>query len=334
MRQRTLIELVVILFLSVLLIFLVRAYFAIKPAPGAGAKVVIVVKPGERLIDVARELEEKGIISDHRLLVALAKLKRVEKKIQVGEYEFSQGDSVDKILDDLVKGRQRYYRLVVPEGSNLWDIARILNKSGIWSGEKFLDLAFNQRFVQSLGINAKSLEGYLYPDTYYFRRYDTEEQIIRAMHKRFLEVWKPEWDKRSKELGLTRHQILTIASIIEKETSRKEEKPLVSAVIYNRLKRGMKLECDPTVIYGLLPNFDGNLRKKDLERWTPYNTYLNSGLPPGPICNPGKDAIESALYPADVDYLYFVSKGNGTHYFSSTYKEHRKAVEKYQLHRR
>jgi len=332
MRKKLGLEIFLMLFFALMVIGGVWLYYALRSPAQEG--VIIEVKPGEKLIEVAKELEKKGVISDHRLLVGLAKLKGVEKKIQVGEYEFSPGMSINQILDALVKGRQRYYKLVVPEGSNLWDIARILEKTGIWDGNKFLDLAFDPKFIRSLGLKTKSLEGYLYPDTYFFKRYETEEDIIRAMHKHFQEIWKPQYTRRAKKLGFSQHQIITIASIIEKETSQKPEKPLVSAVIHNRLKKGMRLELDPTVIYGLLPNFDGNLRKKDLEHWTPYNTYLNSGLPPGPICNPGKDAIESALYPAEVDYLYFVSKGDGTHYFSSTYAEHKKAVEKYQLRRR
>ena len=298
---------------------------------GKAEKVIILVQPGAHLKEVARELEDKGVISDAGVLVFLARLSSDEKKIQAGEYEFETGMGYEQVLEALVKGRQMYYKLVVPEGYNIWQIAELLDRSGIWSAEKFLSLVKDKVFIGSLGLELDSLEGYLYPEGYFIKRYETEKDIIKMMVNRFKERWKTEYEERAKELGLTEREVIILASIIEKETGRRDEKPLVSAVLHNRLKKKMPLCMDPTVIYGLMPGFSGNLTKSDLQTFTPYNTYLNSGLPPGPICNPGEDSIRSALYPAEVNYLYFVSKGDGSHYFSSNYSEHLKAVETYQM---
>lgn len=298
---------------------------------GKAEKVIILVQPGAHLKEVARELEDKGVISDAGVLVFLARLSSDEKKIQAGEYEFETGMGYEQVLEALVKGRQRYYKLVVPEGYNIWQIAELLDRSGIWSAEKFLSLVKDKVFIGSLGLELDSLEGYLYPEGYFIKRYETEKDIIKMMVNRFKERWKTEYEERAKELGLTEREVIILASIIEKETGRRDEKPLVSAVLHNRLKKKMPLCMDPTVIYGLMPGFSGNLTKSNLQTFTPYNTYLNSGLPPGPICNPGEDSIRSALYPAEVNYLYFVSKGDGSHYFSSNYSEHLKAVETYQM---
>ena len=298
---------------------------------GKPEKVIILVQPGAHLREVARELEDKGVVSDAGILVFLARLSSDEKKIQAGEYEFETGMGYEQVLETLVKGRQRYYKLVVPEGYNLWQIAESLERTRIWSGEKFLTYAKDKVFIRSLGLEVDNLDGYLYPEGYLLKRYETEKDIIKMMVNRFNERWRPEFEERAKELGLSQYEVLILASIIEKETGWRDEKPLVSAVLHNRMKKKMPLCMDPTVIYGLMPGFSGNLTKRDLQTFTPYNTYLYSGLPPGPICNPGEDSIRSALYPAEVSYLYFVSKGDGSHYFSSNYSEHLKAVETYQM---
>ncbi|HNR12011.1 MAG TPA: endolytic transglycosylase MltG, partial [Thermodesulfobacteriota bacterium] len=188
-------------------------------------------------------------------------------------------------------------------------------------------------FITSLGIKEGTLEGRLYPDTYKFVRNVKEEEIIRRMVKRFNGVFTEAMRQRANELGLSTQEILTLASMIEKETGAVNEKPLISAVFHNRLKRNMRFQCDPTVIYGL-DNFTGNITKKELQTFTPYNTYVIEGLPPTPIANPGVESIRAALYPSKVDYLYFVSKNNGTHHFSRTMPEHNRAVDSYQRTKR
>jgi len=187
--------------------------------------------------------------------------------------------------------------------------------------------------VRQNGLAGMTFEGYLFPDTYFFPRDVTIEGIISTMVKRFWSVFVPEWQARAKDLGLSVHQTVTLASIIEKETGAAFERPIISSVFHNRLKKKMRLESDPTVIYGI-KNFDGNLTKKHLTTRTPYNTYKIRGLPIGPIANPGSASLEAALYPDDTKYIYFVSRKDRTHQFSMNLKQHNRAVRKYQLGRR
>ncbi len=338
-RRRLIFELVLFLSLlglglTVLTYFYVKVYTArpkLKDGKVCQAELaVITVNPGEGLATVARRLKEQDVITDERLFMIVGRLMNADTRIQVGEYEFMKGTPMRDVLSTLVLGKQKYYKLPLIPGFNIWQVAAQLNLNLIWSGSRFLSLCRDPVFIAKLGIPADSLEGYLYPDTYQFRRFDSEEFIIRAMVRRFEEQWKPEYEKRAQELSLSRHQVITMASIIEKEAGLREERPLVSAVIYNRLRKKMGLFMDPTVIYGLMPNFDGNLTKSDLAQWTPYNTYKIQGLPPGPICSPSDSSIRAALWPADVSYLYFVAKGDGSHNFSSRYEDHLKAVAEYQ----
>jgi len=187
-------------------------------------------------------------------------------------------------------------------------------------------------FIKSLGIEAKTLEGYLYPDTYYFPRWTKAEDVVKAMVNHLRQVYTPEMHAQSEALRMTEVQVLTLASIIEKETGHDAERPLISAVFHNRLRKGLPLQSDPTVIYGI-PNFNGNLTRADLARPTPFNTYRIAKLPPGPIASPGVKSIQAALNPAPVKYLFFVSKNDGTHQFSATLGEHNRAVERYQKRR-
>jgi UPF0755 protein len=218
----------------------------------------------------------------------------------------------------------------IPEGFTVRQVARRLSDWGLVDYETFIARARDPRLLQALGIQGGSVEGYLYPETYIFTRSMGEEEIIRYMVRQFRKRQRPEWEKEAEKKGLALEEVITLASIIEKEGGLPEEKPLVSAVFHNRLKRGMKLQSDPTVIYGL-EDFDGNLKKSHLRKNMPYNTYVHKGLPPGPICNPGLDSIEAALYPATVPYLYFVARNDGSHYFSTTLSHHREAVLKYHI---
>jgi UPF0755 protein len=183
--------------------------------------------------------------------------------------------------------------------------------------------------LKELGIAGTSLEGYLFPDTYQFPRNTSAKKIVVAMNDQLQKRWLPEWDDRLKQLSMTKHQALTLASIIEKESGGVAEQPVISSVFHNRLKKGMKLQADPTVIYGI-PNFNGNITKEDLQTPTPYNTYVITGLPPGPIANPGVSAIKAALYPVTTNYLYFVANGQGGHIFSETLDDHNELVNAYQ----
>ncbi|MEJ2039528.1 MAG: endolytic transglycosylase MltG [Desulfosarcinaceae bacterium] len=223
--------------------------------------------------------------------------------------------------------------VTIPEGYTFKQIASELARLGLADEQAFIDLASDPATVHDFGLEGETMEGYLFPDTYYFPKGLPAKSIMAKMVERFRQQVPREWSQRARQLGLSLYQVITLASIIEKETGDASERPLISSVFHNRLKKHMRLESDPTVIYGI-KNFDGNLTRKHLTTRTPYNTYTIRGLPKGPIANPGRDAIRAALYPAQTDFLFFVSKKDSTHHFSKTIEEHNRAVRKYQLRRR
>jgi UPF0755 protein len=306
--------------------------YAQKSPNTAFVEQLVVVQSGQRFKTLSTLLHQKGVILYPLKFRLFARIKGYDKRVKAGEYMLSSTMTPKKILETMVDGKVHLHRLTIPEGYNLRQIAQAVDNAGFASETDFLKAADDPGFVHAKGIDAKTFEGYLYPDTYYFPRGVTPENIISAMVKRFWSVFKPEWEERAKTLGMTIHQVITLASIIEKETAVADERPIISSVFHNRLKRNMRLESDPTVIYGM-GDYNGNITRKDLERPTPYNTYTMKGLPPGPISNTGAKAIEAALYPADGKFLYFVSRNNGTHYFSTNFKDHSRAVRKYQLGR-
>ncbi len=299
--------------------------------PNAPEKTITLL-PGQGLKTIAGRLEKEEIISNRLYFSLFAKLKKAGKKLQAGEYLLSASKSPEEILDILVKGRVKLYRITLPEGLTIREVGALVEKENFCSREQFTALCRHPLLMAKLGISAPSLEGYLFPDTYFFPKQTACEDIIAAMTGRFNTVFTENRKQRALELGFSVHEILTLASIIEKETGEASERPLISSVFHNRLKKNMRLESDPTVIYGL-ENFDGNIRKIHLQTHTPYNTYQITGLPPGPIANPGALSLEAALYPATTPYLFFVSKNDSTHYFSESFEEHKKAVIKYQLKR-
>jgi len=291
-------------------------------------KVEIIVERGMSCSYVLNELERKKLIKHKFIIYHLLKISRKSKSIKAGEYEFEGKISDIYVIKKILKGEVKKYSVTVPEGSNIYQIAKMVYR--ICPAEDFLSRAMAPEIARRYGINSSSLEGFLFPDTYFFEKSDNCEKIIDAMVRRFFKEWTPEFKRRAEEIGMSMEEVITLASIIEKEARVKEEAPLISAVFHNRLKKNMFLQADPTVIYGLLPNFDGNLKKEHLQTPGPYNTYKRKGLPPTPICNPGRDAIYSALYPAEVPYLYFVSRNDGTHVFTTNLKEHNYYVEIYQ----
>jgi UPF0755 protein len=306
--------------------------YAQKAPNTAPVEQLVVVQSGQGFKPLSASLYQKGIILSPVKFRLFARIRGYDKHIKAGEYMLSSAMTPEKILETMVDGKVLLHRLTIPEGYNLRQIARAVENAGFATEADFLKAADDPDFVHAKGIDAQTFEGYLYPDTYYFPKGFTPENIISAMVKRFWSVFKPEWKERAKTLGMTIHQVITLASIIEKETAVADERPIISSVFHNRLKRNMRLESDPTVIYGM-GDYNGNITRKDLERPTPYNTYTKKGLPPGPISNTGAKAIEAALYPADGKFLYFVSKNNGTHHFSTNFKDHSRAVRKYQLGR-
>jgi UPF0755 protein len=290
---------------------------------------IVVIPEGATFQQVAGVLEREGLIKSRAAFVLLGKAQTAERKIHPGEYELHAAMPPKDILARLLAGRVVLHPVTIPEGYTIVQIADVLAQQRIADRTEFLRAAKDRAFIQTLGISAETLEGYLYPDTYRFPRPTPAKEVARAMVARFGQIFTDELRARAADLQLTVHQVLTLASVIEKETGAGDERPQISSVFHNRLKKRIPLQSDPTVIYGLT-NFDGNLHKKDLSHPSPYNTYRWTGLPPGPIASPGAESIRAALYPAPSAYLYFVSRNDGTHQFSATLVEHNKAVEKYQ----
>jgi UPF0755 protein len=307
--------------------------YALSPLAGDEApNALFVVSPGESLGDVARNLEDRELVRSAWVVEWLARSRGLASSLHAGEFVLSPSQSPGEILEWIARGRVATYPVVLPEGFTLAQIAQRLASAEVADREAFLALARDPETAAAMGVEGETLEGYLFPETYRIPRGLEPMEIARTLVAPFIEVWR-EIEPAAREQGLSMREVVTLASIVEKETAAPEERPLIAAVFRNRLERGMRLETDPTVIYGI-ENFDGNLRRRDLENGdNPYNTYRIFGLPPGPIASPGADALRAVVAPAESDYLYFVSRNDGTHVFSKTYREHTNAVNRYQRRR-
>lgn len=304
--------------------------YADTPARPGERPIVLAIAKGQGMAEIADTLAAAGLIEKPRLFRLLSRIRDQHTRIKAGEYSLSAAMSPAEILDLLVSGKEVLYRLTIPEGSTIADIARLAEEKELCESAELLALCFDPKTARSLGIQAPSLEGFLYPDTYLFPRSPGARAVITTMAARFFQVFTPQMEEQAKNMGLSMLEAVTLASIIEKESGDHSEGPLISSVFHNRLKKRMRLQSDPTVIYGI-KNFNGNLTRKDLNTPTPYNTYTIPGLPPGPIASPGEAALTAALNPAKSKYLFFVARGNGSHEFSSTLAQHNRAVRKYQL---
>ncbi len=305
------------------------AIFFLNPPFSEKVKKEVRIVEGASFKSVSDLLKERGLITYSPYFRLMSKWNGSDQKIKPGLYVFNTAMRPTEILDMLVLGKISQKEVIVREGISDKEIAKILFQAGLGSEENFLVATRDPALLHEFGIGAESLEGYLFPDTYFIPEGASPEDIIKQMVNRFKSRFNPLVERQAVESELTQRELVILASIIDKETSSSTERPIISAVFHNRLKRGMKLQSDPTVIFGL-NGFNGNLTKKNLTTPSPYNTYIIAGLPPGPIGNPGEAALSAALAPAEVDYLYFVSKNDGTHYFSKTLEEHNKAVNKYQ----
>jgi len=290
-----------------------------------------VVDKGQGVHDISQNLKEKGIIKNRQSFILGYKIYYFSKSLKAGEYMFNLPISPKDILKILTDGKVYLHSLTIPEGMTRKEIARHLESLNFTDEEGFLAASSETKIISSLDKEATNLEGYLFPETYHFPKGISAENIISTLVSQFKEVFSKEWQKRASEINMTLREVVILASLIEKETFLREEKKLVSAVFHNRLRIRMKLDCDPTIIYVLKEEgtFKGRLLKKDLKLQSPYNTYRNRGLPPGPICSPGRESIEAALYPAQEKYIYFVSKKDGSHHFSTNFKDHQNAVRRY-----
>jgi UPF0755 protein len=302
---------------------------ALQPRDPGGAEQVFVVAAGESLPEIARRLEQAGLVR-HRLAVEfLGRAGGLAGRLQRGEYRLSPAQSPGEILEQIASGRVIAYEVAFPEGFTAAQFAERLADAGLADRDAFLALVRDPATAAQLGVEGGSLEGYLFPETYRFPRGLAPLELARAMVGQFLAVWAG-IAPRARERGLAMRDVVILASLIEKETGAQAERPLIASVFLNRLRLGMRLETDPAVIYGI-EDFDGNLRRGDLENpENPYNTYRIAGLPPGPIANPGADALRAVVEPAETEYLYFVSRNDGSHAFSKTYAEHLAAVNRHQ----
>ncbi len=297
-------------------------------------EIIVTIPKGASLSQVGKILQEKGVVSSRLLFKLVALIRGEQRNIKAGDYALKTGTDAGEVLDLLISGKTLMFSLTVPEGYNIYQIADLFQQSGIMSRDDFLSAAQDPAFLKDLGVEGSSLEGYLFPDTY-FLRYSEKSSgklIIRMMVQRFRDMYDKYARPAAEANGWTTVQVLTLASLIEKE-AKAHEHPLVSAVFHNRLRLKMRLQSDPTVIYGIKP-MGSKITRADLDRKHPYNTYQNQGLPPGPIANPGKESLMAAVKPEDVDYLYFVSKNDGSHQFSNTLQEHNQWVNLYQRQQR
>ena len=318
-----------LIFVSVgLFVGFVLSYIFLGASPQSGV-VEIRIEQGEPFSTVVRKLRDQKVVSNEKLFSLWARYSGSEKKIHWGLYRFELPLSPSEVLNRMVQGKGIFLRVTIPEGLTVKEIADLLAKMGVVSEKQFLAAAQDPELLASLGLQDKGVEGYLFPNTYSFIPETPAREIILKMTEQFRKSVEPLAGERKEDNGLTPHEIVILASIIEKETGVEAERPLISAVFHNRLKLRMPLQSDPTVIYGI-KDFNGNLTRKDLQASSPYNTYRIPALPPGPICNPGLSSLRAALHPASVPFLYFVSKNDGTHHFSANLETHSQAVKLYQ----
>jgi len=309
--------------------------FMTVPPQTPGSELEFLVEKGQPLSVIARHLKKAGVITDARRFQRLAARTRQAASVRAGRFLLNTGWTPDKVLSVLTTTPGILDRVSIREGLPWWQVAQKVSNAGMGTEEDFDRAVHDTNLLRKYGIQADSAEGYLFPETYLLSppAHGKARYMAETMLKQFFvnakKAWPgglPSWEKLN--------ETVTLASIVEKETGVAKERRRIAGVFVNRLKRGMLLQTDPTIIYGLGPDFDGNLRRKHLkDASNPYNTYTKAGLPPGPICSPGLDSILAALHPEKHNYLYFVAKGDGTHYFSKSLKEHNEAVVRYQLKR-
>jgi UPF0755 protein len=304
-------------------------YFRAPRDPLAQETVVFDTEALNNFKQIAAELENRRLIRSSFAFRILARAQKIDTQVKAGEYALSPSMTPEQILDIMVRGEAIRRKATIREGMTLIEIGEVLEGAGIVSRAAFESALADGELLREERIEAASFEGYLFPETYNFRRNTQARQVIKAMHEQLNRRWAAEWSARAAQFGMSKHQVLTLASIIEKESGNFDEQPIIASVFHNRLRINMRLQADPTVIYGI-KNFNGNITKRDLLTETPYNTYVINGLPPGPIANPGLAAIKAALYPADTKFLYFVGNGEGRHVFSEGLDQHNDAVNRFQ----
>jgi len=310
------------------------AWLALAPAPALEAGPLVIEIPAhEGLVHIADRLAQAGVIRSRPAFLGLVVVRGSMRRLKAGEYEIPRDASMLDVLDLLESGRVRQHVVLHPEGATVSELARVLETERLATADDVVKAAAGDTLRHALGVEGPSLEGYLFPDTYQFVRGMSVDEMLTRMVQRMRAKLTPEVQARAKERGLSVHQLLTLASIIEREAVDPSEQKLISAVFWNRLRLDMPLQADPTVQYAMAKERRA-LTRADLASDHPYNTYVHRGLPPGPIASPGVSAIEAALDPAPVKYLYFVARDDRRHSFSTTVAEHNAAVARYRLSRR
>ena len=304
------------------------------PHPGvAGAGVFVDVEPGDSIPVIANRLAAAGVVAEEWLFRLAVRRTGRDRELQAGEYFFDAPLSPLAVVAKIADGRVHLRPITFPEGLTLPEMASIAQAKGLGSAAAFTAAASRPALISDLDPHATDLEGYLFPETYSLPRHATADNLVAAMVAQFRRIFDDELRRRAAERGLSVRETVTLASIIQRETGAGAEHGLVSAVFNNRLRIGMPLQSDPTVIYALerAGVYDGNLTRRNMQVDSPYNTYRYGGLPPGPIAAPGRDVLRAALEPADVTYLYFVSRNDGTHAFANTLREHNRNVREFQV---
>ncbi|MGB9716436.1 MAG: endolytic transglycosylase MltG [Thermodesulfovibrionales bacterium] len=321
-------NLTIILIVTFLVVLIYIASDLLTPFQIGDKTIEVEIPKGVTFKQVIGILSKEGLVRNKTLFLILGRMIGLERKVKAGYYSIHGSISPLELLNKLRIGQIIEYEVVIIEGDSLIEIGEKLSEKGIIKKDDFMRLSVNKEFLTSYNIDAPSFEGYLFPDTYRIPKGADPKEVVGFMINRMREKYSNNLKERAIELGLSEREVLTLASIIEKEAKVDEERPLISAVYHNRLKRHIPLQADPTCIYGI-KRFGEEITEKDLKRKTPYNTYIIKGLPPGPIASPGMKSIMAALYPANVPYIFFVSNNDGTHKFSVTPGEHQIAVETY-----
>jgi UPF0755 protein len=328
-------KLIILLFILLIISFSTGLYFIsiyLDQPLGLDSNTTINVERGSTLTAISRKLHQRGILDHPRVIVLYARLFS-KSEIRAGEYLIEMTDSPLSILDKLTKGNVIQYQITIPEG---WNFEQILNELNSQENlEHLIDAENYKSSLEKMGFTSDHPEGWFFPDTYNYHKGISDIDILRKAYIKMQQVLEEEWSGREESLPLkTPYEALILASIVEKETAVSDERKKIAGVFIRRLELNMKLQTDPTVIYGLGKNYIGNLKRRHLSEYTPYNTYVIKGLPPTPIAMPGRRAIHAVLHPDKGHFLYFVAKGDGTHYFSVTIEEHRNAVKKFQINNR
>ena len=320
--------------LSTLAVFIMVLYMicCLSPVDTNSKSTQLKIVPGMSSMAIANQLARKNLVHSPWVFLFATLLSDASHRLQVGSYRLSGAMSVPQIIDHLKTGKIVTHQLVVPEGLTVVQIGKLWEGDGFGTAAMFNQVANNSKWHLNYKIEGQTLEGYLFPDTYQFPDGTPPQVVIQMMLDESDRRWTTRLSEEAESLGLSRHEVITLASIIEKEARAPDERPVISAVFHNRLRRGWKLQADPTALYGIgSPNRPPT--PADLRVDSPYNTYLYGGLPPGPICNPSMASILAALRPASVDYMFFVAIGGGRHHFSTTLREHQNMIKKIRQNR-